>query len=71
MIKPITANMHNCHFWVGTPNLFNIHTQAKIFIDDVLYIGKLTMKVTEVLLSQRSRIFPGLNFYEIRYETVS
>lgn len=70
MIKTISTNHRMCHFMVGTPFLFTIHTPSRILLEDILLIGPVKLLVTEILLSQKSRVYPTLNFYEIRYEAV-
>lgn len=71
MIKTILTTKAMCHFWAGTPNLVNLHTQSKVLVDDILLIGNAKILVTEVILNQKSRIHKEFNFYELRYETVS
>lgn len=67
----VETNKSMCHFWIGTSGLLNVHTRSMILLNDKICIGNLNLLVIDIILTQKSRIHKDLNFYELRYETIS
>lgn len=65
--KVIKPNPKLIHFFIGSPGCMTIHTKEHVFESDKLKIGGLNIKVESVVEQSKSKSYPGLLFYELKF----
>lgn len=64
-----TTDKSQYHFYVGTPNMLNVHVNGILLNGDSILINNIKLKITEIKNRCKSRTFPGFLFYELSFKT--